>query len=129
MQQSPSGSSKEYLGPSSIYAPHSKPISPPTVVYPAPPSGFTPPNLPPSTSPPRSYIYAPPASSQASPPHASARYPPPPPPLPPQAEVELTPELIVKVQKHCRFAISALDYEDAEQAKKDLRAALALLGG
>ena len=41
----------------------------------------------------------------------------------------LTPTLIAKVQRHCRFAISALDYEDAEQAKKDLRAALALLGG
>jgi vacuolar protein sorting-associated protein VTA1 len=43
--------------------------------------------------------------------------------------VELTPALIVKAQKHCRFAISSLDYEDAEQARKELRAALALLGG
>lgn len=45
------------------------------------------------------------------------------------AQVELTPSLVVKVQKHCRYAISALDYEDAEQARKELRAALALLGG
>jgi vacuolar protein sorting-associated protein VTA1 len=45
------------------------------------------------------------------------------------AEVELTPGLIAKAQKHCRFAISSLDYEDAEQARKELRAALALLGG
>ena len=43
--------------------------------------------------------------------------------------VELTPGQIAKTQKHCRFAISALDYEDAEQARKELRAALAILGG
>jgi vacuolar protein sorting-associated protein VTA1 len=36
--------------------------------------------------------------------------------------------LIAKVQKHCRFAISALEYEDAEQAKKELRTALEALG-
>jgi vacuolar protein sorting-associated protein VTA1 len=43
--------------------------------------------------------------------------------------VELSPSIIAKVQKHCRFAISALDYEDATQARKELRAALAALGG
>ncbi|KZT75101.1 DUF605-domain-containing protein [Daedalea quercina L-15889] len=42
---------------------------------------------------------------------------------------ELTPQLMARVQKHCRFAISALDYEDAEQARKELRAALRMLGG
>ncbi|KAG6910522.1 hypothetical protein DXG01_009941 [Tephrocybe rancida] len=41
----------------------------------------------------------------------------------------LTPSIIAKAQKHCRFAISSLDYEDAEQARKELRAALAMLGG
>jgi vacuolar protein sorting-associated protein VTA1 len=46
-----------------------------------------------------------------------------------RSEIELTPNLVAKAQKHCRFAISALDYEDAEQAKKELRAALAVLGG
>lgn len=35
---------------------------------------------------------------------------------------------IAKAQKHCRFAISALEYEDAEQARKELRAALKVLG-
>jgi vacuolar protein sorting-associated protein VTA1 len=50
--------------------------------------------------------------------HPSA---PPPPPL------ELTPEIIAKAQKRCRYAISALDYEDAETARKELREALALL--
>jgi vacuolar protein sorting-associated protein VTA1 len=47
----------------------------------------------------------------------------------PSSHVELTPQLIAKAQKHCRFAISSLDYEDAEQAKKELRTALALLEG
>ncbi|KAI0652112.1 Vta1 like-domain-containing protein [Trametes meyenii] len=42
---------------------------------------------------------------------------------------ELTPQVVTRVQKHCRYAISALDYEDAEQAIKELRAALRMLGG
>ncbi|KAI0673396.1 Vta1 like-domain-containing protein [Trametes maxima] len=42
---------------------------------------------------------------------------------------ELTPQVVSRVQKHCRYAISALDYEDAEQAVKELRAALRMLGG
>ena len=68
------------------------------------------------------------------PPHAPHTYihPVPPPQrqlISAQAPPELTPGVIAKVQKHCRFAISALDYEDAEQAKKELRAALAMLGG
>ncbi|KAI0721387.1 Vta1 like-domain-containing protein [Cerioporus squamosus] len=45
--------------------------------------------------------------------------------MPPQ----LTPQIISRAQKHCRFAISALDYEDGEQAVKELREALRLLGG
>ncbi|KAI5123598.1 hypothetical protein M0805_003415 [Coniferiporia weirii] len=44
------------------------------------------------------------------------------------ATLELTPLLIAKAQKHCRYAISALEYEDAEQARKELHAALAVLG-
>ena len=47
----------------------------------------------------------------------------------PPVELELSPSIIAKAQKHCRFAISALDYEDATQARKELRAALAVLGG
>ncbi|KAF8665267.1 hypothetical protein AX16_000288 [Volvariella volvacea WC 439] len=46
-----------------------------------------------------------------------------------ETPLELTVEIIAKTQKHCRFAISALDYDDAETARKELRAALALLGG
>ncbi|THV07522.1 DUF605-domain-containing protein [Dendrothele bispora CBS 962.96] len=47
---------------------------------------------------------------------------------PPDKDVELTPSLVSQAQKHCRYAISSLDYDDATQAKKELRAALALLG-
>ncbi|KIM47740.1 hypothetical protein M413DRAFT_208471 [Hebeloma cylindrosporum] len=105
---------KEYIGPSSIYAPPQLPIPPSSTHV-----------LPPPASPPRNYIYAPPPS-QTSPTTQSGRYGN---ALAPTAEVELTPGLIAKAQKHCRFAISSLDYEDAEQARKELRAALALLGG
>lgn len=34
-----------------------------------------------------------------------------------------------KAQEHCRVAMSALDFEDAEKAKTEIRAAIALLGG
>ena len=46
-----------------------------------------------------------------------------------QSPEDLTPHIIARGQKHCKFAISALDYEDAEQARKELRAALRMLGG
>ena len=59
--------------------------------------------------------------------HSTAPLPPPVPIL--EDPVELTPVIIAKAQKHCRFAVSALNYDDVEQARKELRAALALLGG
>ncbi|GAA5892989.1 Vta1p [Sporobolomyces salmoneus] len=65
----------------------------------------------------------------------SAVFPPAPPPsAPPQQEetrmVEtLDPLEIAKVQKHARWAISALNYEDLETARKELREALRMLGG
>lgn len=49
-------------------------------------------------------------------------------PAPSAPLMELTSSMIAKAQKHCRFAISSLEYEDAEQARKELRAALAILG-
>ena len=95
------------------------------------PTHFIPRNSPPSTVPYLAgtlYASAPPPAQPLSVPYVPV--PPPPPPLvgisPPP---ELTPGLIAKAQKHCRFAISALDYEDAEQARKELRSALAILGG
>ncbi|PPQ82643.1 hypothetical protein CVT25_007572 [Psilocybe cyanescens] len=129
-----SGSPKEYLGPSSIYAPASPTALAPVDIYQSHstthPSVQSPPSLQPSSSPPRPYIYTPPPPppppTQISPTRVTGKssYPNGPPPA-----FELTPGLIAKAQKHCRFAISALDYEDAEQARKELRAALALLGG
>ncbi|CAA7265901.1 unnamed protein product [Cyclocybe aegerita] len=121
---------KEYIGPSSIYAP-----LPPTVVSPThttqvyPSSGVPPSIPPPSLSPPRSYIYSSPPPARNSPPRSTGIYAHPiaPPPIP-KEPFELTPSIIAKAQRHCRFAISSLDYEDAEQARKELRAALALLG-
>jgi len=74
------------------------------------------------------YASAPPLPPPPSAPYVQIpRLPPPPPePSPPP---ELAPGLIAKAQRHCRFAISALDYEDAEQARKELYAALAIIGG
>ena len=68
---------------------------------------------------------------QQSPPviYSRSRAPPPPPVPVEETPVELDPGIVTKAQKHCRFAISALNYDDAEQARKELRAALALLGG
>lgn len=88
---------------------------PPTIYAPPPPPVPSPPYNPPAAPiPTRVYFQSQPQ---------------PPPPPPPAPEIELTPVTIAKAQKHCRFAISALDYEDAEQARKELRAALAVLGG
>lgn len=65
------------------------------------------------------------APSAAYNPYGAASVPAPPPPTPP---FELTPAIIAKAQKHCRYAISSLEYEDVEQARKELRAALKVLG-
>ncbi|KXN88791.1 hypothetical protein AN958_06660 [Leucoagaricus sp. SymC.cos] len=128
----PPSPAEVYQGPSSIYAAPSEP-SPPS-----PPSipRFDVSPQPASHSSPRLSIYAPPTQPtngySFSPPRSypvAVPVPPPSAPAPiPSSTVELTPQLIAKAQKHCRFAISSLDYEDAEQAKKELRAALTLLG-
>lgn len=51
------------------------------------------------------------------------------PPTVPAPPPQLTPKQIAQAQKHCRYAISALDYEDFERAKKDLLDALKIIGG
>ncbi|VDC01945.1 unnamed protein product [Peniophora sp. CBMAI 1063] len=94
----------------------------------APPSAISPSGLPLHASQSFPVPSAPPYYSAQSAPHYGYA-PPPPPPAQPSPPPELTPSVIAKAQKHCRFAISALDYEDAEQARKELRSALALLGG
>ena len=55
--------------------------------------------------------------------------PPPPPPVAPVPPPQLTPKQIAQAQKHCRYAISALDYEDFERARRDLLDALKIIGG
>ncbi|PPR02697.1 hypothetical protein CVT26_009800 [Gymnopilus dilepis] len=125
---------KEYIGPASIYAPPQFPVVPPPTTIPSTSgptysTGISPPVVPiaPSISPPRN-TYTPNVPTRVSPIRPTAvNYPGAPPVQPPP--VDLTPGLIGKIQKHCRFAISALDYEDAEQARKELRTALSLLGG
>lgn len=78
-------------------------------------------------------FYAPVPATITHLPHSAIPHvvPPPPPPEPssPPHELELSIKLIAEIQKKCRYVISALDYEDAQTARKELRAALALLGG
>ena len=77
----------------------------------------------------------PPAQPSAYFPPPPAFQPPPPQPrayaapLAPVAVPEtLDPSAIAAVQKHAKWAISALNYDDLETARKELRAALAMLG-
>ncbi|TFK36974.1 Vta1 like-domain-containing protein [Crucibulum laeve] len=130
-----------YKGPTSIYTdlpPQPSPTipSPPHFTpgfvsepYPTPPVNIYAPSSSPPRNVPLNNIYAPSSSPPRHPPVNHNIYAPPPPPHVPSPPAELTPNVIAKAQKHCRFAISALDYEDGEQARKELRAALAILGG
>lgn len=43
------------------------------------------------------------------------------------ASVSLTASQVMEAQKHCRFAASALEYDDVEQARKELTSAIAIL--
>lgn len=65
---------------------------------------------------------------QQPPPQAIRNITPPPPPAP-VPPPQLTPKQIAQAQKHCRYAISALDYEDFERARQDLLDALKIIGG
>ena len=103
--------------PSSVLSTHPRVVGPPLPQFPAIPGqpaglGSQPPTLHPL-----SQVIA--AQTQGND-HIPLRSSPPP---------ELTSTQIARIQKHCRFAISALDYEDAETARKELRSALAMLGG
>ena len=93
----------------------------------SPPQSAGVPSFPPA--PPAPTYYHPTSPPYVAPVPIYASAPPPSPPLVPSPTADLTPQLIAKAQKHCRFAISALDYEDADQARKELRLALAVLGG
>jgi vacuolar protein sorting-associated protein VTA1 len=56
-----------------------------------------------------------------------SHFPPQPPPPQPQQQV-VDDEAIAKAQKHARWAISALNYEDIDTAVKELKNALNTLG-
>lgn len=62
----------------------------------------------------------------APPPSANPQ---PPPTAPPAYPETLDPKSLERCQKHARWAISALDYEDLETARKELRLALDLVEG
>jgi len=104
---------------------HPTPQQPPVQPY-APPRQFQqpPPNQ-------QHVQYAPPGApihSSFEPPQQSYQ-PPPAAPVPIQKSQLITDDLaIAKAQKHARWAISALNFEDAETAVKELRAALETLG-
>ncbi|CAL3972055.1 unnamed protein product [Diplocarpon coronariae] len=93
----------------------------------APASQSSPQNAPPPQQP----HYAPPPAQQPTyqqpPPQ---RYNPPVPsaPVPKKSQLDVGDESIAKAQKHCRWAISALNFEDSETAIKELREALKTLG-
>lgn len=106
------------------------PPHPPSFFH-APPAAVagTPPSF---KSPPASTAAAPPP--HPSPPPIAARptapAPPPPPPRTVEAKTDnFDPVTVAQVQKHAKWAISALNYDDFETARKELRLALAMLGG
>ncbi|KAG5677942.1 hypothetical protein PVAND_007656 [Polypedilum vanderplanki] len=48
-------------------------------------------------------------------------------PVPPQSKAAISPEMMIKAQKYCKFAGSALTYEDVPTAIENLQKALRLL--
>jgi vacuolar protein sorting-associated protein VTA1 len=114
--RSPSTYGAERITRSSSISPRSS-----AVPYPVSP-GIQPGEIPPESVSPRAWDMK--GASTHAPPHlqfATAQ--------PMDAPVDLTPDVIAKAQKHARFAISCLDYDDLEQARTELRTALAILGG
>ncbi|KAM0746616.1 DUF605-domain-containing protein [Meredithblackwellia eburnea MCA 4105] len=98
----------------------------PTAVF--PPSVPQLPSAPPLPPPP------PPPVAQYIPPRQPVFSPPPPPiaapapPPPPPASDSYDPSVVTQIQKHAKWAISALNYDDYETARKELRLALSMLG-
>ena len=73
--------------------------------------------VPPNSAPSNYYTSQPSVPAQPSPSY-----------FPPQQQVVIDDEAVAKAQKHARWAISALNYEDVETAVKELRNALSTLG-
>ncbi|KAL2076093.1 hypothetical protein VTL71DRAFT_1036 [Oculimacula yallundae] len=100
---------------------HQAPAQPPPPPQFSHPHAQQPTNFAPPPVQPQQPIY------QAPPPQ---RYnpPPPDPPAPKKTQLITDDMAIAKAQKHCRWAISALNFEDADTAVKELREALKTLG-
>ena len=93
----------------------------PSNYYSSPPEQRFPPSVGPSApAPPSNYYMSQPAAPPQ--PQPSPSY------FPPQPQVVVDDEAIAKAQKHARWAISALNYDDVETAVKELRNALSTLG-
>lgn len=126
------------LSPGADQLPHELPPPTPSILPPthqtqtlAPPGPHAP-SAPPAF-PAAVFPSAPPLPPPA--PIAASSGPPPLPPAPVAAlptaptPTELDPMVIAKIQKHAKWAISALNYDDLETARKELRLALDILGG
>ncbi|KAI9835807.1 MAG: hypothetical protein M1837_003594 [Sclerophora amabilis] len=112
---------------------HPPPISPPAAAPAPPPSQLNrqpyAPHQPPPTAPPQDFYRQQPAVPTQ-----------PPPPRPPQAQAQAPQagahevvyradeEAVARAQKHARWAISALNFEDVKTAVQELRGALDSLG-
>ncbi|GMK55827.1 hypothetical protein CspeluHIS016_0208830 [Cutaneotrichosporon spelunceum] len=101
-------------------APSAPPLSPPS----SPPRVASPPHAPPPRAPPPS---SPPRAPPTFAPVRAAPVPQPTVPAPRGAARELSRAETERCQKHCRWAISALEFEDPETARTELLKALALL--
>ncbi|KAH0608919.1 uncharacterized protein H6S33_001147 [Morchella sextelata] len=125
------------MGPANTSFPDISPYNPPQP--PQAPYSQTPYSQPPPRAP---YTQPLPQTPYAQPPYAPSPYSQSPPPLnhyhqaptpapaapPKRVKKEVTPEEMTKAQKHARWAISALDYEDVETAIAQFRLGLQLLG-
>jgi vacuolar protein sorting-associated protein VTA1 len=102
-----------------------RPPPPPPPVAPPPSNYYTQPSAPSHQSgpfQPSTQSYQPTSSYQPPAPQPSPSY------FPPQPQVVVDDEAIAKAQKHARWAISALNYDDVETAVKELKNALNTLG-
>ena len=113
---------------SSLHSFPPPPIDPKYTLRDVPPQHSHPPQPPPAPVAPRSMsMQPPPVQTRSFPPVASV------PPAaslsgPTQANYVADEEAILKAQKHARWAISALNFEDVNTAVKELRGALESLG-
>lgn len=112
------------VGPGSPFAHAPASTGPPAPPQPSPPSQRAPPPAaapqPSAPAPPAAWAAAPPAPAQAAAPAPTA--------APAPAPATMHYKDISQAQKHAKWAISALNFEDIPTAIQELRNALAMLG-